>query len=538
MRINQPRSLTLFTLAVIGAVAYGGMVSVHLRFGTLRAGHTPETLGWYGLAFVVYIAAIIWVEWSGRYSRRLVWGAAVLFRLLLLLTQPTLSDDIYRYIWDGYVGNNGVSPYAYAIDDPALDYLDIPERAQANNSWMASPYLPAAQVVFSAITRFFPLKAIYFQVAAVIFDLLSAWVIGRLLALAHLPPRRLLLYLWNPLIIVETAHSAHIDAWMVLLTLLALYLSLKENKGAQAALPAPPANSPRLRASARVIIPLLSPFFLALATLTKILPVLLAPIMIWRWRWWQTLLFVVTTIGLLIPSGLSAGWGLRGPLDGRGLFGALRIYGDSWNFNSGLFHWLEEFLVKAGLVEVDANLWAKRVVGVLMLLVLVGVFLAARRYRILPEVICNCICSRNNLREDGIRAILRLSAVPFMAYTLLTTTVHPWYIHILLAFVPFLPETLGDTESTEGQRARSLRRRGNFGWLLTAPWLYLSGALALSYLTYVDPLDYREFEWIRQAEWLPVWMIICLTIIVWFAARFVKKTGLINLPKPNQQINE
>jgi len=510
MRINQPRSLVLFALAVLGAVAYGGMVSVHLRYGTLRAGHTPETLAWYGLAFFVYVAAIIWVERSGRFSWRLVWGAAVLFRLLLLFTQPTLSDDIYRYVWDGYVSNKGVSPYAYAIDDPALDYLDIPERAQANNSWMASPYLPAAQLVFSTLTRIFPLKAIYFQIAAVLFDLLSAWIIGRLLSLAQLPPRRILLYLWNPLIIVETAHSAHIDAWMVLLTLLALYFTLN---GAQASLPA---NLPRrLKTFGRIVYPYIPPFFLALATLTKILPILLLPIFIWRWRWRQTILYFAATIALLLPSGLRAGWGLSGPLDGRGLFGALRIYGSSWNFNSGLFHWLEVFLTNAGLE--DPNHWAKRIVGILMLGVLAAVFLTSRRFK-------------SSSRLEDMRGILRLSAVPFMAYILLTTTVHPWYIYILLAFLPFLPGTIANVINAENAERR--RSRGLLGWTIAAPWIYLSGALALSYLTYIDPNDYREFEWIRQTEWLPVWILLICAIVVRFNYRSTLYTPSSTLP-PN-----
>lgn len=498
MRINQPRSLVLYTLALFGMIAYGGMVSVHWRYGTLRDGHTPETLAWYGLAFVVYIAAIVWVERSGRFSWRMVWGAAVLFRLLLLLTEPTLSDDIYRYIWDGYVANNGVSPYAYAIEDPALNYLDIPVREQANNSWMASPYLPVAQMLFSSLTRFFPLKAIYFQVAAVLFDLLSGWIIGRLLILAQLPPRRILLYLWNPLVIVETAHSAHIDALMVFLTLLALYFTLTK---AQASLPAPYASSLRLRVSARLI---LSPILLALATLTKILPLLLLPILIWRWRWQQTLLYVAATIALLVPAGLRAGWGLSGPLDGRGLFGALRIYGDSWNFNSGLFHWLEVFLMNIGLE--DPNFWAKGIVGLLMVGVLTAVFLISRRF------------GPFNLQEVGeMRAILRLCAVPFIAYMLLTTTVHPWYMHILLAFLPFLPGT-NQLNSTEVQRHRGIN-----GWLVAVPWLYLSCALALSYLTYIDPQDYREFEWIRQIEWLPVWLLLSFVLLmVWFNYRKTK----------------
>ncbi|MFZ0547352.1 MAG: hypothetical protein WAM60_18040 [Candidatus Promineifilaceae bacterium] len=502
MRINQPRSLILYTLAVVGVMAYGGMVSVHVRFGTLRAGHTPETLGWYGLAFLVYLAAVIWVERSGRYSWRMVWGAAVFFRVLLLFTQPTLSDDIYRYVWDGYVANQGVSPYAYAIDDPALDYLDIPERAQANNSWMASPYLPVAQLVFRTLTRFFPLKAIYFQIAAVLFDLMSAWIIGRLLALAQLPPRRLLLYLWNPLVIVETAHSAHIDAWMVLLTLLGFWLAweTRARDGAGRRLRDDVEVSPH-RPAPTGVWGVFSPVFLALGTLTKILPVLLTPVLFWRWRWWQRLVFGAVTVGLLVPSGLRAGWGLSGPLDGRGLFGALRIYNDSWNFNSGLFHWLEVFLGNAGFE--DANGWAKRIVLLAMLAVMLVVFVAARRYR------------------SDLRGALRLSAVPLMAYVLLTTTVHPWYIHILLAFLPFLPGAfvVGDTESTKEQRVLSLWRSGILGWLAAAPWIYLSGALALSYLTYVDPNDYREFEWIRQTEWLPAWGMVGMAVVVWISIR-------------------
>ncbi len=470
MRISQRRSLLMFALALIGIAAYGGMVSVHLRYGTLRDGHTIETLAWYGLAFAVYVAAIVWVERGGRFSWRLVWGAAVLFRLLLLFTQPTLSDDIYRYIWDGYVANNGVSPYAYPIDAPELDYLDIPERRQANNSWMASPYLPAAQALFRGLTGIFPLKAIYFQGAAVVFDLLSAGLIGRLLTAVKLPPRRILIYLWNPLVIVETAHSAHLDALMVLLTLLGVWFVVR-SRG--------PGIGGRFQKA-------LSPLFLGLGVLTKILPGLLGPVLVWRWRWWQTVLFGATVIGLLVPAGLRAGWGLVGPLDGRGLFGALRIYGDGWNFNSGLFHWLEVFLGNVG-VE-DVNNWAKRVVGVLMVAVLTAVFLAARRY------------------QDDNRALLRLSAVPFMGYILLTTTVHPWYLHILLAFVPFLP---GKHQPVRQFGKLPYKLLGiDSGWLLTIPWLYLSGALALSYLTYIDPLDFRELEWVRQIEWLPVLVIL------------------------------
>ena len=38
-------------------------------------------------------------------------------------------------------------------------------------------------------------------------------------------------------------------------------------------------------------------------------------------------------------------------------------------------------------------------------------------------------------RRTNLRPTLRLMAVPFMAYLLLTPTVHPWYALILLVFL-------------------------------------------------------------------------------------------------------
>ena len=93
-------------------MAYGGMVTLHLRHGTLRDIHTANTLIWYLFAFATYLVAILWAERRRKISRMVMWGGAIAFRVALLFTAPTLSDDIYRYMWDGHVANNGVSPYA------------------------------------------------------------------------------------------------------------------------------------------------------------------------------------------------------------------------------------------------------------------------------------------------------------------------------------------------------------------------------------------------------------------------------------------
>jgi hypothetical protein len=223
---------------------------------------------------------------------------------------------------------------------------------------------------------------------------------------------------------------------------------------------------------------------LGLATLTKGLPLMLLVVLGWRWRLWQSGLYGLTLALWLIPAGLRAGWGLSGPLDGTGLFGALRIYADRWNYNSGLFHWLEVDLLALGVAE--ANRLAKRIAGAAMMAALVGIWLGARR------------------RVDN-RTALRWMALPFMAYLLLTSTVHPWYLLILLVFLPFLAPGLDEAA---------------FRWLAVLPWLYLSWAVGLSYWTYLNLLDLREFEWVRRTEWLPtlalllVWLISAIVLRV------------------------
>ena len=473
---------------VVSLIAYMGLVGVYIANGTLTHAAVPQSIAWIGLAFVAYLGMVVWGERARRVDTRLIWAGAVVFRLLLLLTTPTLSDDVYRYLWDGYVANNGVSPYALPVDSSQLDALNIPLRSLVNHSWMASPYLPAAQWLFAGVTGLAPLRPLSMQVAMVAIDLLNGALIVALLIAARLPGRRVLIYLLNPLAVVESAHGAHVDVWMIFLTLLAVWLALgrRSDEGrrsgfskevrllTKAGLLRPGLLGrynflPKIDAVARMW---LAPIALGLATLTKILPVLLLPIFFWPWRWRRLLLYAVTVGVPIALAGSRAGWGLTGPLDGRGFFAALRIYGDRWNFNSGLFHWLETALTQSRLLNLDpasAGQVAKSIVALSMMAVLLAVWMRARHTR-------------------QTRARIRLMAVPLMAYVLLAPTMHPWYLLFLLAFTPFLAPGADEWWG---------------GWWAVAPWLYLSGALFLSYLTYVNPLDLREFEWVRRVEWIP-----------------------------------
>ena len=283
-----------------------------------------------------------WAERHRQASLPIVWIGAIVFQGLLLLTAPTLSDDVYRYLWDGHIANHDVSPYAHPIDAPELDELEVPIRALTNHGWMASPYLPAAQWLVRAVTWLLPLHARSMQLVTILDQPCSR-------AVDCCPPGNCR---------VTPFPCCH----------LSLEPSSRGRDGARCTsgrvddaadttwLPGPPwFNGRRASHGQRqilaILLPWMSPVALGMATMTKIIPMLALPVFYWIWqkRWASVAIYAVTVAVVLIPAGMRTGWGLTGPLDGRGLFGALRIYGDQWNYNSGLFHWLEVWLGVTGL---------------------------------------------------------------------------------------------------------------------------------------------------------------------------------------------
>jgi len=279
----------------------------------LRGANTPAFLTFFFLASGGYILAILRLN-RDPIPTKLIFGFAIAFRIILICTTPSLSDDVYRYIWDGHLLNQAINPYSFPVNSPALDAVAIPFRDLVNHNWMASPYLPASQAVFFIVTFLAPQRILPFQVTAVLFDLLAGWLVFDILRRLGYSGRSVLVYLWNPLIIIEFAHGAHVDAVMISSMMMAIWFMVK---GSQL---------DKGRSIGSVLA-------LATATLTKFVPILLAPIFWWRWTWTQRVIFgsfLVTALASFIPG---AGLGFSGPLDGTGVFGALRIYLQSWNYN-------------------------------------------------------------------------------------------------------------------------------------------------------------------------------------------------------------
>jgi hypothetical protein len=113
----------------------GLILLVFYRIGQHASGVTD--IGWFiKLALfqsVLYLIAawLIVRNRGGRGTLLLVLLFAGIFRLSILFAPPYLSDDIYRYVWDGRVQAAGINPYRYVPADEHLQSLrddrDLPE---------------------------------------------------------------------------------------------------------------------------------------------------------------------------------------------------------------------------------------------------------------------------------------------------------------------------------------------------------------------------------------------------------------------------
>lgn len=458
-----------------------------LTLPSLRGPHVVAFLAYFMLAGSAYILAVIRLD-RDRLPLTILWVFAILFRLVVSLTKPTLSDDVFRYIWDGHLLSQWINPYALPVNSSLLDSYSTSLRELVNHNWMASPYLPFSQLLFAIVHQVAPESVKAFQIASLFLDLMTAWLLMDMLARVGISKRQLLIYLWNPLVIIEFSHGAHVvDALMIFLIILTFWLLLKAK--------------PDL--SRQIWFKTASAISLAAATLTKGLPLILLSVVWRRWDWKRLLLYVSIIFAGISIFAINAGLGLSGDQEGKGVFGATRIYLSWWNFNSGIYHWLEVGLSgyqTPGAVPIEIvgerPIQLARVItgGLTILATFVTAWLSWR---------LDNLISTDHTKQTLF--MMRLAALPIGAYLLFTSTVHPWYVTLIIPFLPFFTPVLAEPTWIK----RSI-------W----PWIYLSLAVSLSYLTYINPDELREFYLVRLIEYVPLYLLLGWALWPIFFHRF------------------
>jgi hypothetical protein len=306
---------------------------------------------------------------------------ALAARLLMVGHPP--SDDIYRYLWEGRLLSEGISPYGQPPADPSFSALAAgdPFRDRVNHPEMTAAYPPVILVLFAVAGKiaYHPMSIKILAGAA---DLGTVLMIFLLLIRRGLNTRWALLYAANPVVLFAFAGQGHFDAVQNLLLAAALVLYDQKRWGAMFAL-------------------------LGLAVQIKYVAVVAAPFLIRK----ENLRYLWIGVGAVLLPLAPFLW-----LDGAGVFSSLFRFGTGFAFNGpvhGLLRWVFSGAIRP----------ATWVCGALLLSALAA---GVRLFH--PE---------GSARFSGDPASGVFFA--FGALLLLSPTVHFWYLSWALLFLPLRP---------------------------------------------------------------------------------------------------
>ena len=346
----------------------------------------------YGLCFLAF-AYLIYERKNISLKWLIVLG--VLLRVMCIFLFPNLSDDIYRFFWDGKLWMQGVHPFDFTPSQLMEANMVGPELEsifpKLNSQEYYTIYPPVLQLIFfasAAIGKTVGGTAIVMKIIYVLFDLLSLFGIIKILDFFTMDRRLSIVYFLNPLVITELIGNIHAEVLMVFgLVWMALFLS--REKYWQAGI------------------------FYAFAIAAKILPFLIGPLLLlflivkkkWLPFFASAALLVILSFGLMLfGSNISH------------LMESIDLYFRSFEFNASIYYigrWL-------GYAKVEYNMIAK-----------IGPFLA------LTSIALILYFSSKIYRQASLQKLFTTIGLLYFIYLIFSTTIHPWYLAVPIAFAIF-----------------------------------------------------------------------------------------------------
>ncbi len=335
-------------------------------------------------------------------------GAALLFRLLFIGAIPNLSQDFYRFIWDGRMIAEGFNPYLYLPENlialgnaPIAQAKELFDGMGALSGSHYTNYPPLNQVLF-AIAGILSGKSIIgavviLRMIIILADIGVLYFGRKLLIQLRLPKSRIFLYLLNPFIIIELSGNLHFEGVMVFFLVWSLYL-LQQKKWIGSAI------------------------IFACSVLLKLIPLLLLPLFLGYFIYKreniidpekETKLGITKLMGFYLIVGLTV------------LLGFLPILSSAFveNFMATISLWFQKFEFNASFYYVVR--WIGFQVKGYNIIETAGKALPLFSIGILAGL---ALFRKNNSLEKLITAML----FGFTAYLFLSTTIHPWYLAIPL----------------------------------------------------------------------------------------------------------
>jgi hypothetical protein len=399
---------------LLGLLSIGSVVGYSFMFALTRD-QFPELLVMYTLLFAAFLGVVhvlkraqqeaimvlpvSWGTWFYGYPLLAgLFAVGIVLRLSLLHYTPNLSQDFFRFIWDGHMLLNGYNPYIYLPDHlmAAGSSTHIPNAAflHANMGDISAKnytnYPPLNQLFF-AMTAFLGGKSmlatvVWMRVIIIAFEI-GVFIVGlKLLQLLEKPLWLIALYFLNPFVIVELTGNLHWEGAMAFFTLLSVYMLFKNKR-------------------------LKSALFLGYGVLLKLIPLLLLPSLFKKLGIKKSVVYYVTV--LLVVS-----------------LGFLPFISDALlvNYTKTIGLWFGNFEYNAGLFSLIKSIGYK----------LTGTNVIKIAAKVLPLITLLIIASLALFRKnERLETLLATILFCFTAYLFLTMTVHPWYLLMAVLFSVF-----------------------------------------------------------------------------------------------------
>ncbi len=176
-------------------------------------------------------------------------AVALALRLAALAGPPILSDDLFRYSWDGRVQVAGFNPYEHRPRAPELAGLREgwlwpdaagcagidrpPGCSRINRSSVRTIYPPLAQAWFSGVYRVAGIDARHkaWQVSGLLADMALVALLPLVLRAWGRDRRWVALYALSPFPVLEVVNNAHVDGLAALLLAVALLAAARKRPG-------------------------------------------------------------------------------------------------------------------------------------------------------------------------------------------------------------------------------------------------------------------------------------------------------------------
>ncbi|MEP7251548.1 MAG: glycosyltransferase 87 family protein [Ginsengibacter sp.] len=312
-------------------------------------------------------------------------------RAIFIFSIPVLSDDYFRFLWDGHLVNMGINPFlalpsSLMIDQAIRDNSTMQFLYNHMNSqYYFSVYPSIMQACFALSTWLFP-ASIKSPVIILHFIMtlaeLGTCIYGiKILRLLRLSEKNILWYALNPLVIIELAGNLHFEAVMIFFCTASFFYLLEKK-------------------------PVFAAMFISLAIATKLLPVICIPFFFKYLEKEHRLQFffgtIIYTTILFIP--------FLNPVFFEHLLTSVALYFHSFEFNGSIYK-----VVRWIGYEVTGNniIWVAGVV--LPCIVLMSIFILYSR----------------QVKNDE-TSLLKCLLFSFTIYLAMASIVHPWYVTMLV----------------------------------------------------------------------------------------------------------